>query len=592
MRRRPPAAEHGIRSIPVTSSEPSNDSTPVFAPQLADIPAAGPLGEWISDFVADVPGEYRLAGGKRRVLPPPQIPHTLQGEDRHAYHRLYWAVRLSEAAAFGCASAAARLERDITGWFATDWQDDSAAQWPYTVAERLASLAEVLFWISAAKVNVSPTLVALAKQRMRLDAEILFANIEYRLGIHNHILNNARGLYIASAALAGYPQSLEWRELAFTLWDRYFDKLLLSDGAFAEQSSHYHLLLCRTALEYWIACRKAARTLPGTLEQRLRDMFRLANQLLRPDGSLPRFGDNSPDHPIEELWGLLAAAHAYGLLDQGPRHNAITPLTLYYCGSSPSIAKPEKMPDLTLYPDGGFAFLRCRGVELTAHGDPRSQTAAHGDTGRGSFEIWRRGQVLIREAGSFSGPCAKSRYFRGPRAQNVTVLNGLAPAVAVDDRSHLGDWYGAQGGRWIASANKVCFEWDGYGRIRPDIKLWREWYFENAELFFEERISGSGEVQFESRVHLGDASWEMLAAGDRNPIVFQCQCHDGATVSMTLTTQTPIRKSVKRSRFLPEYGVYAPGRVLVLSGRVMLPISWGISWKFEEAKGTAPETLP
>src|SRR6185436_13570014 len=154
----------------------------------------------------------------------------------------------------------------------------------------------------------------------------------------------------------------------------------------------YLLMNCRTALEYLIASRDHGRTLPPDLEDRLHLFFELGNELLRPDGSLPRFGNISPDHIIEDLWGFLTAAHRMGFLKSKPRHAAITPLTNYYDSSAPCQTESQNPEREVLYADGGWAFLRRPdlGVELVAHGDPRKRTYTHGDAGRGSFELWWR----------------------------------------------------------------------------------------------------------------------------------------------------------------------------------------------------------
>src|SRR5262249_49840888 len=171
-------------------------------------------------------------------------------------------------------------------------------------------------------------------------------------------------------------------------------------------------------------------------------LLELGNELLRKDGSLPRFGNSSPDHVIRDLWGLMTAAHSHGLLLSLPRNRMITPLTIYYCadfpsppstltdspnsslnnGTSRTLARGnctthlKPLPDavrvleetpstettLRLFPEGGWAFLRSPGLdaELVINGDPGSKTRGHGDCGRGSFELWWRGTVLIREPGN------------------------------------------------------------------------------------------------------------------------------------------------------------------------------------------------
>ena len=191
------------------------------------------------------------------------------------------------------------------------------------------------------------------------------------------------------------PRS-SWEQQAFDIWERYFPQLVLADGSFIEQSSHYHLLLCRTALEYTLAARHTGRGVPPELMSRLRRMFLLADNMLRPDGSLARFGDNSPDHIIEELWGLLTAARFHGLLDRSPRHGAVTPLTIYY-GAVRSLEPPPPAPTTSLYTEGGWAFLRTDDglVEMVAHGDPTSKLRSHGDAGQGSFELFVEGESLF-----------------------------------------------------------------------------------------------------------------------------------------------------------------------------------------------------
>ena len=109
-------------------------------------------------------------------------------------------------------------------------------------------------------------------------------------------------------------------------------------------------------------------------------MFLLANDLLRPDGTLSRFGDNSPDHIVEDLWGLMAAAWHYGLLTDAPRHQAVTPLTLYYSElHTAPCRKAWGGSGVRIYPNGGFGILRSNECELMTHGDPRPVSAPHGE---------------------------------------------------------------------------------------------------------------------------------------------------------------------------------------------------------------------
>jgi len=538
---------------------------------------------------AQLHGEYRLAGGRTGAVDAQSLETRGDVEDVHAYHRLYWALRYAEAAAFGHESAPEVLLRDLSQWLNGRSKDSAAALWPYTVAERIGSLTAASFWIRRSGAPEISSLIVAIKRQLWKDAIQLASNVEYGLGLHNHLLNDARGLFLAGAALADCEQAAEWRERAFAIWDEFFPQLVLEDGTFAEQSSHYHLLLCRTALEYWLACRRDHRSLPAGFESRIHSMFRLANQLLRPDGSLPRFGDNSPDRTISDLWGLLAAAYHYGLLQEPPRHTAVTPLTIFYCGLCPHVPEPQGTVGVQLFPQGGFAILRSTtlGAELVAHGDCRDGVGPHGDAGRGSYELWWNGHVLVCEPGSFfSSSDAKWHFYHCAEAQNVTSLDGLSPAITKQNERFLAPWYCPQGGVWKTLPGVAAeFRCEAFRRLHPDIVLSRTWRFEEPDtLLFDERIEGSTRVRFDSRVCLGNAAWGSLQHDEKSGFgKLEWQGADGSSASMTIAAPRNISMAIRGGTFLPEYGVEKEGRVLVLAGTQQLPCSWTVRWKFRKA---------
>lgn len=521
---------------------------------------------------AQLRGNLRLSGGRSLPVDPGSLDQLEDAEDRHAYHRLRWAVRYARAAAYGHAGALEALAAAMQPWFAKDWSADPCYGSPYTVAERIASLAECLVWAPGLR-------VAEWKKQIVEDARRLSSGIEYHLGLHNHLLNDARGLYIASAAVRECKEAGAWREQAFSLWNELFPKLVLEDGTFGEQSSHYHLLLCRTALEYWLGARASGHTVAAGFVETLQKMFQLADDLVRKDGSLARFGDNSPDGTAEDLSGLLSAAWSHGVLSGPPRHAAVTPLTLYYCASKPAVPPRKPEEPVRLYPAGGFAILRNRECELTVHGDPRAVNAAHGDAGRGSFELCHRNTVLIRQPGSCWSSDSRRRQSRLGKAQNATCLNGLGPGMRAEDRNYLPAWYSMQGGVWEKlSESCVRFHWHGFQRIRPDLVCIRTWLFEQSgDLLFEEQIEGAGKVEFESYLCLGDSAWGGL---DWDQAVGRgVLSHAHAEMTIQAAPDTVVR--IEPFQYLPEYGVERNGRRVRLSGQQTLPFRWQVRWSFK-----------
>ena len=231
-------------------------------------------------------------------------------------------------------------------------------------------------------------------------------------------------------------------------------------------------------------------------------------------------------------------------------------------------------------------------LELIVHADPRPEARAHGDSGRGSFELWWRGQIIVREPGSIlSSSNPLSSRSRSGLAQNVTCLNGLAPGVTSEDRIFLPSSYANQGGAWVLIRNhEIKFRWDGFERIRRGIVLWRSWRLnESDDLSFEERINGSGSVQFESRMCLGDGRWELGHSDLASKDELKCNCVDGSVVNIRLNLPPGVTGTLKDGWYLPEFGKEEQAPVLILSGNVQLPISWTAKWQL---CATSYETLP
>ena len=554
---------------------------PLYVAEAKDLQVAE-LDRLFSDVERQIRGEFRLAGSGYHKVEFGPTDQFSEIEDQHALERLYWAARYARGAAFGHTNAYKALRMSWTKWLNS--AHGTATFAAYTVAERISSLSECLFWLRHCSDLDAAEIISMKRQIWK-DANRLSANIEYGLGIHNHLLNDARGLFRASRVLPDIPEASTWRELSFDIWDKHFPKLVLEDGSFAEQSSHYQLLVCRTALEYFLAARLSHRTLPAGLETRLSQMQQVANDLLRPDGSLPRFGDSSPDHTVEDLWGLMSAAYHSGLLQTRPRHDTITPLTLLYCGEAPRLPRRPAVAQASFYPQGGFMFLRSadRATELTVHADPSSETRAHGSCGRGSFELWWQGYVIVREPGSIlSSSSPRSAWSRSGLAQNVTCLNGLPPGVRPEDRKFLPMSYANQGGAWVECREReMTFRWNGFNRIRQDIILWRTWAFDNeGDLSLEERIEGTGEVKFQSRLCLGDGRWKLYAKHSQGIAQLRWVGPDSRSVLVDLDVPLGVTPTLTAGWYLPEFGIEKQAPLLLLEGNVKLPLRWTTRWKF------------
>lgn len=117
---------------------------------------------------------------------------------------------------------------------------------------------------------------------------------------NNHILNNARALYIGGRIL-GLP---EISSLAKALFQIHLQKLINPEGVLQEASSHYQLLLTRTMVEVWWAARATedpeyAAYLSSLVNSMISSSFYMGGFLIKDySKNFPRVGDVSPDYPV------------------------------------------------------------------------------------------------------------------------------------------------------------------------------------------------------------------------------------------------------------------------------------------------------
>lgn len=528
-----------------------------------------------ASFRVDLPpsrisdGTFRAAGGRRVPFPGEGRGREFDDpEDAHAWNRLGWALEPGQDD---------RILAELSGWLESPLSETALN--PYTTSERICALAQVLGTLGERLPN---ELARLALSRLLADAESLADSFETRLGVHNHLLNNARALCVAGRLAGDGRRASLWLGRARETWDAMWPKLILDDGVFAEQSSHYHVLLTRTLLEYVRDAREAKRALPAGMDEKARAMCRVTNALVRSDGTLPLFGDLSPDVPTSWLRGLPRVARRAGLLDEPLRDEAAG----YAAGASAlfreaSVAGPAaRAPRAdgwrsTLFTSGGFLLATHAGIdlELSAHGDPRPASAAHGDAGRGAFEIWYRGRPIVADGGVPTYERGELRdEFRGAAGQSVVAIDGLAPALLRDQVRDLPRWYvdSLEGGVWRTESNGATFEWRGFRRHRPGLTWVREFRWTGPRLEIRDRLEGwAADARVEARVRFGETGWRNPAPGLFTTAGCRARLDGPPDWSVELT-------DMQRAT---DYGVLIESQGVRMSGPLRLPSSW--TWSFD-----------
>jgi hypothetical protein len=512
-------------------------------------------------------GTFRASGGKK-IAWPDNTEGYKDIQDFHSWHRLYWLLN----------SDIDQATRHLGLWF--DKESDEVLLHPYTTSERICNLCQFIA-VSSLPDDLQNKII----NQIYKDANWLYDHIETHLGIHNHLLNNARALCVAAYVFENDKYSKLWLEKARNIWDELFPKLILEDGFFSEQSTVYHVLLTRTLLEYLADAKLSKRTLPETFRVKAKKMCVITNLLIRSDGTMPIFGDASPDMPTEWLRGLTNICEGMGLLD-GPVRDAV--LLGYAGGASLSTKlvaasyrkKPLKLASesnwyYSFFNDSGFLFARNNrmNLELTAMGYPRKELHGHCDTGRGSYEIWWKGRHIVVDGGIPEyGLTPKAVSFKGPQGQNCISVDGLSPTLLGYEAEQLPKWYTKlqELGEWKVSSGKAIFKWYGFYRYKHGLIWRRTWTWDDHTITVLDKISGiKGRKNIKAYLHFGEKNWAISNKGSI----------EGENCNLHIKTSGHAKIELKKMQHSPNYGVIRDSLGVIVSGKVRLPFE--LEWKFD-----------
>ncbi|MCF7822766.1 MAG: heparinase II/III family protein [Candidatus Marinimicrobia bacterium] len=512
-------------------------------------------------------GTFRAAGGKRLPLNNPSD----DVQDKHAWHRLYWLLD----------SSAEQTDAFLEHWLKEDL--DQIAMHPYTVSERIHNMCE---WIGGNK--VSDDLLEPLIDQIFNDAAWLNSHVESKLGIHNHLLNNARALYIAATIFEEDARSRIWLETARSLWVTLWPRLILADGCFAEQSSYYHILMTRTVLEFLAAAQLHDWILPDNFMEKAERMGRITNLLMRTDGSFPIFGDASPDMPSVWLRGLPQVCFDAGLMTDSVRdgirayaggvsHIGSAILTSQKNGvensGGPSGWSHEH------FNEGGFLFCRNDklGLELSAYGFTGSELHGHSDTGQGSFEIWWKGRKIVIDGGvPVYGTSEAALFFKGGRGQNGITLDGIPPVPLKSDSVHLPTWYTFlhKQGEWKVIDGEAEFTCFGFSRYHSEIIWRRTWKWEAQSISIIDYICGlNRKTAFRAYLHFGENEWEVIGK-DR----FQ-----NKNCILNIAGADSTKSSLVKMSHSPDYGNIKESQGIIVSDQIKSSLS--LRWTFDFSSG-------
>lgn len=182
-------------------------------------------------------------------------------------------------------------------WKLNHNKNSSYAYSPYTVSERIVNLVILEIISDFYKIESS------IKEQIRDDISFLKNNLEYPASelINNHILNNARALFIGGLIL----DDQESLDLSYGIYLIELKKMIDENGFLNENSTHYQLLITKNILEvYLFAISAEAKEMIKLLSTYVKKLV-YASRSIAPKSiveleDLPWIGDISPD--VKTSW--------------------------------------------------------------------------------------------------------------------------------------------------------------------------------------------------------------------------------------------------------------------------------------------------
>ena len=345
--------------------------------------------------------------GHLRVLDRTCNIEDISWEEYHrpplwAYHLHYFddALPLALAARRGDRRAYEALKRWVLGWIRRCRPGRGPGWEPYPVSQRLANWAQLDLLLSQG--GGDPEFLELLRTSAVQQANYLAANIEYHL-LANHLLKNAKALYLAALAWPAAREATSWLTRARSILREQIPEQILRDGGHFERSPMYHAVILQDLVEMNVFSRAAGEPEVAPI-QMLRSMADFHASMQQPDGTRARFNDT-----------------AEGLVADAARVEAL--YSAFDADWTPPQGRLVEFPDSGYYGycdvDRGEAFL----IDAGKPGPEYQPAHAHCDLL--SFEFYTHGRPWIVNAGVHGYADDPYRaYARSTRAHNTLMLAG------------------------------------------------------------------------------------------------------------------------------------------------------------------------
>ena len=414
----------------------------------------------------------------------------------------------------------------------------------------------------------------------------IYHNLEYSRINGNHFLSNVVGLIFLGILFRDTQFGQRWLRWSVKNLENEMQNQVLPDGVDFEKSTSYHRLVLELFYSAALLCKVNNIGLSQSFWNRLEKMFEFIQYYIRPDGSIPLWGDADDGHLFrfsmnEEIndhrHALAIGAILFNRSDFKVAAGKICQDVLFYFGEE-GIEKWQLLNEETkplssrVFPDGGFYILHGRNSHLFIDAGELGQRGrgGHGHNDTFSFELWANGEPLIVDSGTYTYTSdVKARQeFRSIRAHNTVVVDNEEIADFNDLWSVKKDRTHPRVLVWTTSEliDVLEMEHNGYQRLPSPVIHQRRFEFNKSELWLTitDMLKGRGFHLIESFLHF--APGIALSIIDHRTIIASSN-----NVRYRISTSVG-EYSIIKSRYSPRYGKQETNKALKIISEDVLPL--------------------
>jgi hypothetical protein len=405
-------------------------------------------------------------------------------------NRHQWLVRLAQAYRLtGDERYAKALAETVRAWIEANPRG-IGINWASSLelALRVIAWSWALVLVRDAEALV-PDLFAAMLDGVAAQAAHVERHLSHYFAPNTHLTGEALGLLYAGVLFPELAGASRWRAAGTGILVGESGRQILADGVEFEQSTCYARYTAEIYLHAVALAARAGRPLPAAVATRLTRLLDALLALRRPDGALPRIGDDDGGRllplarraPDDAGDVFSTAAVLFGRPDYAWAAGRLAPETLWLLGPGAADAFDGLRPAAPggasrVLPDGGYVVMRS-GWDARAHqlifdvgplGDLVAPGHAHADLL--SVQCSGFGEPCVVDPGTFcyTADAVWRDHFRGTAAHGTVLVDGAGQAAAAGPfawrslpRARLARWHAT------AAWELADAEHTGYGRL-PD----------------------------------------------------------------------------------------------------------------------------